>query len=285
MPQKIQQFFLLLFLLFFLSCSTVNFQNPEIADPKESFKQSTLIYKTEDFSVIKGYDKNLSIEWEAVITEFHDTPVGADTVKLKAAPENIKITDSGSVLSCDPADSFENNDTLAVLTGSMHNPLRYSEGREQQVIGFLRINGKTVSQPDNKHYALGIKENCSPEVLSPSEQHHWKDDALCGTYPILLDGTPLAMVPVRDALSAAGWSKDGNKLIFLVIKGYKNHGYSYQEAGMLIKLLGARNALALDGGSSAVLMWKDENGIEKFPSSALNRKLPDFLIITKDQNK
>jgi len=70
------------------------------------------------------------------------------------------------------------------------------------------------------------------------QKKHGNTALYAGTYSILEKGIPSSQIHIRDALSALGWSKDREKIIFLVIEGHKNNGYSYNEAGKLMKLLG-----------------------------------------------
>jgi hypothetical protein len=149
------------------------------------------------------------------------------------------------------------------------------------VSGFYRIAGRTVSEPDGIHDALGIDTEGKPVILSPEEQSEWMGDAAGGFYGILLDGKPLNPVLLRDAVSAAGWSEGGTTIILLAISGGKGKGFSYKEAGLLLKALGAEYGIAMDGGGSSRLVWREEDTLHSFPSALLYRALPNHLLLMK----
>jgi len=176
---------------------------------------------------------------------------------------------------------FSNPALEAVLTASPHSPVRFRSGLPQSVSGFYRIDGKTISEPDGRHDALGINEKGYPVILSPGEQSGWRSDAAGGFYTILLDGEPLNPVPLRDAVSAAGWSEDGSVIILLVISGGNGKGYSYEEAGSLLCALGARDGIAMDGGGSSRLVWREDGNLHSFPPVLMYRALPNHLLLIK----
>ena len=185
----------------------------------------------------------------------------------------------GEVLSRHPVNYFNNPELMAVLTASPHNPVRYRSGLPQNISGFYRVSGETYSAPDGLHDALGLPAGEPPELLTPEDQIYWNEDAAGGFYAILRDGIPLNSVPVRDALSAVGWSEDGSTLILLVINGRDGKGYSYGEAGNLLASLGATYGIAMDGGDSARLSWRENSEVHNFPGAIFYRALPNHILL------
>ena len=101
------------------------------------------------------------------------------------------------------------------------------------------------------------------------EQNKDHIQAAISGYRFMTDG---AFVPVTSEAfpnhykprTAVGLSQDGRYLTFLSINpGYRSHGATLQEADHFYQALvakGARNALYLDGGGSATLVLKNQQG-------------------------
>ena len=185
------------------------------------------------------------------------------------------------MVSMDAEDIAESTGTPAVLNGSPHSPVRFSSGRPQQTFGLFRAGGTTYSGPDGRHDAVGIGPEGTPVILEPTEQESWQGPALGGFYSILSDSRPQETISVRDAVSAVGWNAEGS-LIFLVIAGRDGKGFSYGEAGALLAELGATDALALDGGGSARLIWREDGRLKSFPAGSVRRSVPNFLTLSTD---
>ncbi|MCK5736571.1 MAG: phosphodiester glycosidase family protein [Spirochaetaceae bacterium] len=208
--------------------------------------------------------------------------VRSDTVVLSISPPLLSdSTPDAGVLSRHAIEHFTDLDVRAVLTASPHNPIRYRAGLPQDVGGFYQLDRVTYSKPDNRHDALGINEYNRPELLNPREQENWKGDSAGGFYVILFDGIPMNPVTVKDAVSAAGWSEDGSLVILLVIKGSPGRGCSYEKAGKLLLSLGAWEGIAMDGGGSARLVWKEDENLHSFPLVPLYRAVPNHLVLKK----
>jgi hypothetical protein len=187
----------------------------------------------------------------------------------------------GVMVSRDAGDIAESAGAPAVLNGSPHSPVRFSPGRPQETVGFYRADGTTYSLPDGRHDAVGISPDGIPVILTPAGQEFWQGPALGGFYSILIDSRPRETVPVRDAVSAVGWNAEGS-LCFLVIAGRDGRGFSYGEAGALLAELGATDGLALDGGGSARLTWREDGGLKSFPAGPARRFVPNFLTLSTD---
>ncbi|RKX82392.1 MAG: hypothetical protein DRP70_16440 [Spirochaetes bacterium] len=241
------------------------------ASSPETVTQSRVI--APGIEILTGRDTNGKVEWMAVRS------TGCSLLISPAIPAGD--ADEGMFLSRHGGEYFRNSEVLAVLTASPHTPIRFRSGFPQSVRGFYRVDGTTYSLPDCRHDALGVNKNGKLELLHPGEQEEWNNDSAGGFYAILSDGLPLYSVSIRDAVSALGWSEDGALMILLVIRGQDGRGYSYEEAGSLLRLLGAREGIAMDGGGSARLVWREEESLHSFPVVPLYRAVPNHLILIK----
>ncbi len=225
--------------------------------------------------LLTGRDENRRIEWRAVRSTGCSLSI--------STPLSEGGMDERIVLSRHGEEYFSNSDVMAVLSASPHTPIRFRSGFPQSVIGLYRIDGITYSASDGRHDALGVYKNGKPELLHPGEQEEWNNDSAGGFYAILSGGLPLSPVSVRDAVCAIGWSEDGTLIIYLVIRGKEGRGYSYEEAGRLLKSLGAMEGIAMDGGGSARLVWREDESLRSFPLVPLYRAVPNHLLLLIDQ--
>jgi len=228
---------------------------------------------SQGIEIITGRDENRKIEWRAIRST-------QCSLSISSALSELDM-DDGIVLSRHGEEYFNNTEVLAVLTASPHTPIRYSSGLPQSVIGLYRINGITYSISDGRHDAIGIDKNGKLKLLHPVEQEVWRNDAAGGFYAILSNGLPLSPVSIRDAVSALGWSEDGSLMILLVIRGQDGRGYSYEEAGSLLRSLGAWEGIPMDGGGSARLVWREDERLHSFPVVPFYRAIPNHLILIK----
>ena len=205
------------------------------------------------------------------------TAVVADEALLGISPPVMK---DGGTVSVHSGRWFADESRIAVLDASPHAPLRWRSGFHQAVSGFYRWGGETVSTPDRRHDALGIDSRGMPRLLPPSMQAEWQGDAAGGFYAVLLDGVPQQPVSIRDAVAAVGWSGDGRRIIFLAGRGRDGEGLSYWEAGRILSELGAENGLAMDGGGSTRLSWKENGRIRNFPPGLIYRAMPNQLLLS-----
>jgi hypothetical protein len=254
----------IIFVQIFYSCA-VSSQIPELPHGRTSSGEYSVHVIGPGIEILSGHNTE-NIYWAAV-----------RAVNAELAVSSV----SGEVISRHAGIWFSKPDLAAVLTASPHTPVRFRSGRPQNISGFYRIDGKTVSEPDGIHDALGIDSDGTPVILSPGEQSGWQGDAAGGFYTILLGGEPLNPVPLRDAVSAAGWSENGTTIILLAISGKNGKGYSYKEAGLLLYSLGAVYGIAMDGGGSSRLVWRAEGTLHSFPSALFYRALPNHLLLLK----
>ncbi|WP_247745423.1 phosphodiester glycosidase family protein [Streptomyces oryzae] len=86
--------------------------------------------------------------------------------------------------------------------------------------------------------------------------------------------------------TAVGFSKDGGTMHVLTVDGRQaaSGGVTLTELGLMMKDLGAYNALNLDGGGSSTLLAREPGGatlqLENSPSDGEEREVPDGLALT-----
>ena len=192
-----------------------------------------------------------------------------------------RFDEDGRLLGGHGTDDFEDAAVEASMVGSPHHPVRFRSGLPQAVSGFFRLGGTTVSEPDGRHDALGLDEGGTPFLLRPEDQERWTGDAAGGFFAVLADGEVLSPVDNRDAVGAVGWTDGGSTVVFFVSRGRKGSGLTYREAGEILRSLGAEDALAMDGGGSVRLAWRDGGGIVSYPDRPLYRAVPNRLVLVR----
>lgn len=261
----IPKIFLLLNLCLLL-CACANLPDfPEAA----AFEKMEIRTIEPGLEIIVGRSSDGGIDWTAVRS--HHT--------FAVSPP---ITNGEVTLSRHVGEYFSDPAVVAAITGSPHSPLRFRSGLPQDATGIYEVDGAVYSVPDGQHDAVGLDNNSQPELLDPSMQLEWIGDSIGGFYIVLDNGTAISRVPVRDAVSAVGWSEDKSTVILLVIRGRDDIGFSYEEAGLLLRTLGAYQGMAMDGGGSARLAWRENGHIYSFPTGRFYRAVPNHLLIVAE---
>lgn len=156
-------------------------------------------------------------------------------------------------------------------------------------VTFLRIDGTVINEttllnPDGTNHerangALVVDAKGAnivtgdPAVVGWDKRLHAENGLVCG--PVLLRegaGVPLAQNAFNDnrhPRSAVGITSDGQVLLVTVDgRNARAHGMNLHELAFLLRQLGARDGLNLDGGGSTALYinGKNETGIVNYPS-------------------
>lgn len=86
--------------------------------------------------------------------------------------------------------------------------------------------------------------------------------------------------------TAVGFTRDGHTMLVLTVDGRQrdSDGVTLTELGLLMKHVGAHNALNLDGGGSSTLLARAPDGdslrLENSPSGGRERPVPNGLVFT-----
>jgi hypothetical protein len=180
-------------------------------------------------------------------------------------------TRPGHVLSTRVSSFVRDNGLLAGINTVPFDPSSAREGEERRVAGIAISGGALIAPPIARYDALvfyrdggaaivnqgEFGESPSPEILH----------AVGGFHRILREGelTERALEKAegpRYARSAAGLSRDGRTLYLIVINGGfpGSKGATEAETALILKRLGAGDALNLDGGGSSALALRLPRG-------------------------
>lgn len=97
-----------------------------------------------------------------------------------------------------------------------------------------------------------------------------------GFWQILKNGNIIQFKDIKDSRTAVGISKDERFFYILIVEGEKKSksiGLSYEECALILKNIGAFNAMEFDGGSSTCLIINHKN----YLTYNKNPNLPLFL--------
>jgi hypothetical protein len=183
----------------------------------------------------------------------------------------------GFVSSTRVSSFVRDNGLLAGINTVPFDPSSAREGEEREVVGLGIAGGRFIAPPVPRYDALVFYRDGGAAIVNQGEFAETGDSAgsfagriadrmgreiLHGTggfHRILQDGelTTRALRPEgpRYARSAAGLSAGGRTLYLLVINGGRigRRGATEAETALILKQLGALDALNLDGGGSSAL--------------------------------
>ena len=182
---------------------------------------------------------------------------------------------SGYVFSTHVSSFVLNKGLLAGITATPFDPASAREGEERRLAGIAISGGKNIAPPASRYDALVFYEEGGAAIVSQGElggeraegQKKRIAHAAGGFHQILRDGelTDRALQKAagpRYARSAAGLSAGGRILYIMVISGGLPGipGATEAETALILKQLGARDALNLDGGGSSALALRFSDG-------------------------
>ncbi|MDR0378183.1 MAG: phosphodiester glycosidase family protein [Spirochaetaceae bacterium] len=171
----------------------------------------------------------------------------------------------GYVLSTRVSSFVRDNGLLAGINTVPFDPSSRREGEERRVVGIAVIEGKEISPPAPRYDALLFYQDGRAAIVNQGElgaEPSSRDIlyAVGGFHCLLRDGelTERALQKAagpRYARSAAGLSNGGKTLYLIAINGGLpgNRGATEAETALILKQLGARDVLNLDGGGSSAL--------------------------------
>jgi hypothetical protein len=140
---------------------------------------------------------------------------------------------------------------------------RWPDGHDDDEVGFFAVThqGRAWISP--------------PELVDDAVADSRVSEAISGQPMLVRDGTPdeaaleaFESSRMRHPRTAAGVSRDGTKVILIVVDGRQgfSHGATlYELAGLFVEL-GAWSALNLDGGGSSTMFVATEGGVVNSPS-------------------
>jgi hypothetical protein len=178
----------------------------------------------------------------------------------------------GYVLSARVSSFVLNKGLLAGINAVPFDPASAREGEERRLAGIAVASGLPIAPPAARYDALVFYSGGGAAILSQAElEGEGKEQnrivhAAGGFHRILRDGelTDRALQKAagpRHARSAAGLSP--GTLYLMVIKGgafFGGRGATEAETAHILKQLGARDVLNLDGGGSSAMALRFSDG-------------------------
>ena len=181
----------------------------------------------------------------------------------------------GYVLSTRVSSFVMNRGLLAGINAIPFDPSSAREGEERRLAGIAITGGKTIAPPVSRYDALVFYEGGGAAIVNQGELGAERAEeqkpriahAAGGFHQILRDGelTDRALKKAagpRYARSAAGLSAGGRILYLMVINGGLpgRPGATETETALILKRLGARDVLNLDGGGSSAMAFRFSGG-------------------------
>ncbi|MSU35548.1 MAG: hypothetical protein EXS36_10620 [Pedosphaera sp.] len=202
----------------------------------------------------------------------------APGIRLFITPKAAKyVLNSAETLGQNVSDFLKTHQLQAAVNGGRFDPAEYypPAGTRLDVHGLVVSDGEIVSPQDTSSDSavIAFSEKNEPVIIQknwPATNTAGIFSAIAGTYPLVSNGALVANLNNQSGFingvnprTAAGISKDRQYLYLIVIDGRQN-GYSIgalnsETAGLMI-LLGAHEAINLDGGGSTTMVLADSTG-------------------------
>lgn len=164
---------------------------------------------------------------------------------------------------------------FAVSAAAFH-PFAKWPGQPVDIMGLAVSEGARYSEAVSNLDALVITRNNRARFVKAGGDTEDAWNGQGGNLLILTNGVDCAENLAVEAASAAGITKDGRYLIWLVVDG-RQKGYSEgatpHDSARLLKLLGASEALNFDGGSVVTMVRQSR----WFGATVLNRPCHPYL--------
>ena len=227
-----------------------------------------------EYAAFAGRIKKPRLEFWAVrivLTYAVPEPAGTEPAGqriLIGAGRGDGIPRFGHVASTRVSSFVRDNGLIVGINTVPFEPSSAREAEERKVVGLGISKGRLIARPvprfdalvfyrDGRAAIIGQWELHTADSASPPEILH----AAGGFHRILRDGELTERArrkSPRYARSAAGISADGRTLYLIAINGGRllNRGATEAETALILKQLGANDALNLDGGGSSALVLR-----------------------------
>lgn len=171
--------------------------------------------------------------------------------------------------------------SLSASKGQPVSPWHPTARLHNNGINISRDNKVTFISPPADHEANGFLTDPAVPLYN----------ALSGNVRLLTSGTITARPKGDTTYPQTAMALTGdNKLILFVADGRRpefSHGMTYEEVAMVLKSFGAVDAIALDGGGSATLVFADQPGrkprVINHPSDGRERPVGNNLAVFVQQ--
>jgi len=172
-------------------------------------------------------------------------------------------------------------DLLAGINALPFDPVSGREGELITNVGLVISGGVTLSPPHKSFDALVFYKDGRAAIETQSDIKDFEsiENAVGGFYRILEHGEPVPRVinlSDRHPRSAAGISSDNRFLYLLVIDGrqIKSAGATEAETALLLRALGATDAINFDGGGSSAMALRGPDGKVRVVNTPIHGQIP-----------
>jgi hypothetical protein len=175
----------------------------------------------------------------------------------------------GHVPSVRVSSFVRDNDLLAGINAVPFEPSSAREGEDRLVVGLGISRGRLIAPPVPRFDALVFYRDRRAAIVGQGELDAGDSEilhAVGGFHRILKNGELTERgrrKSPRYARSAAGLSAEGDTLYLVAINGERllNRGATEGETALILRQLGAADALNLDGGGSSAMVLRFPAGI------------------------
>lgn len=158
------------------------------------------------------------------------------------------------------------------INASPFRPVSLREGDPRDILGLSISRGEVYSAEQRGYGALLISKKNKAWIATPPADLSKAYNAVGGFRLLVKDGKNVGKAGPLHPRTAVGITKDGHRLLLLVIDGRQpgySEGVTTQETAAWLLRLGAHSGLNLDGGGSTALVITDGRGGAK----VLNRPI------------
>ncbi len=229
---------------------------------------------------------------------FENLYKGNQHVNIVEVPNGKKYRYDIAVSEMKPISQFAaENEALAAINGSFYNM------KKGNSVCFLKVGKAVVDTTTTSEFRIRVtgavhthknKLKILPWSKSIEQKYSKKKGTVLASGPLLIkDGETCSwemcdssFVWTKHPRSAVFTTKD-KRVVFITVDGRSKGnaiGVSIPELAHLIRLLGGRDALNLDGGGSTTL-WMENNGVLNCPSDngkfdhKGERKIPNIIYV------
>jgi len=267
----------------FISCTTFSHVEGPAASPEAVSVQWTPL-QVPGLDYFAGKVSRPRIEFYALRVD-----LGAANLRIVAAPGGLgKINRAWRIVSTRVSSFVRDYGLIAGINALPFAPSSDIEGEPRINVGLVIADGITFSPPHNSFDALVFYKDGHAAIAAQSEIKDLDsiENAVGGFYRILEHGELAPRVlnmsdsagakHPRHPRSAAGISPDNKFLYLIVIDGrqIKSIGSTEAETALLLKALGATEAINFDGGGSSALAIRYPDGQIRVVNSPIHGNIP-----------
>lgn len=194
-------------------------------------------------------------------------------------PSNWELQRTSAQLSC--MDSYRNITVYGGVNGDL-----YDRSATNRPYGVMAFNGTVVLKAPlatDTRPAFAVTEDGKAHCIADGTLPGHVRDAVCGRVMPLRGGTVTTTRSEPEPRTCVGVNGDGTRVWLMVIDGRGNSsGASYKTLGLMMKALGACDAINLDGGGSSTFVRKSGNALTvlNVPSDGTERAVANGLAVT-----